>query len=45
MHDAQGIPLRRVCAKCKEHYKNRYRPEIFSGYDQNDVDESIEDNY
>jgi hypothetical protein len=45
MNDAQGIPLRRVCSKCQEHHKKKYRPEILSGYDQAAVDESIEENY
>jgi hypothetical protein len=41
-HDAQGIPLCRVCDNCKTEKLGRYRPEILSGYDQNDVDEPIE---
>ena len=45
MNDAQGIPLCRVCSKCQEHHKKKYRPEIFTGYGQADVDESSEDNY
>lgn len=40
--DAQGIPLCRVCPKCKEKKLSRYRPEILKGYDQSDVDEPIE---
>jgi len=42
-HDGQGIPLARVCDKCCEAVLATYRPEILSGYDQNDVDEPIED--
>lgn len=41
-HDAQGIPLARVCETCRDYHLSRYRPEILSGYDQNDVDEPIE---
>lgn len=41
-HDAQGIPLCRVCDLCKREKLSRYRPEILSGYDQSDVDEPIE---
>ena len=41
-HDAQGIPLCRVCDDCIKEKLSRYRPEILSGYGQNDVDEPIE---
>ncbi len=41
-HDAQGIELCRVCDKCRTQKLARYRPEILSGYAQNDVDEPIE---
>ncbi len=41
-HDAQGIPLARVCARCKREKLARYRPEILTGYDNLDVDEPIE---
>lgn len=41
-YDAQGIPLCRVCDICREQKLARYRPEILTGYDQNDVDEPIE---
>lgn len=40
-HDAQGIPLCRVCARCKREKLAAYRPEILSGYDELDVDEPI----
>jgi hypothetical protein len=42
-HDAQGIPLCRVCGQCRREKLSRYRPEILSGYDQSDVDEQIEE--
>lgn len=42
MHDAKGIPLDRVCDKCHEAKKSKYRPEILNGYTQADVDEPIE---
>jgi hypothetical protein len=41
-HDAQGIPLCRVCSSCEEQKLAGYRPEILSGYTQEDVDEPIE---
>lgn len=41
-HDAQGIPLCRVCPACRAEKLSRYRPEILTGYDQSDVDEPIE---
>lgn len=43
LNDAQAIPLCRVCHDCEEEKKARYRPEILSGYDQQDVDEPIDD--
>jgi hypothetical protein len=42
VHDAQGIPLCRVCSVCRKAKLARYRPEILTGYNQNDVDEPIE---
>lgn len=41
--DAQGIELCRVCDGCKAEKLSRYRPEILSGYTQNDVNEPIEE--
>lgn len=41
-HDAQGIPLCRVCCECVDAKLSKYRPEILTGYDQSDVDEPIE---
>jgi hypothetical protein len=41
-YDAQGIFLTRVCEKCVDAKLSQYRPEILSGYSQNDVDEPIE---
>ena len=43
-HDAQGIPLARVCDRCVAAKLAGYRPEILSGYTQADVDEPIEEN-
>jgi hypothetical protein len=40
--DAQGIPLARVCEDCREKRLSVYRPEILTGYTQEDVDEPIE---
>lgn len=41
-HDAQGIPLCRVCDRCRDEKMSRYRPEIIAGYDQHDLDEPID---
>jgi hypothetical protein len=41
-YDAQGIPLCKVCDKCRDQKLSRYRPEILEGYTQADVDEPIE---
>lgn len=41
--DAQGIELFRGCDRCAEEKKARYRPEILSGYTQEDVNEPIEE--
>ncbi len=41
-HDARGIELCRVCEVCEERKLAGYRPEILSGYSQEDVDEPIE---
>ena len=43
-HDAQGIPLCKVCDLCAEVKLSAYRPEILTGYTQADVDEPIEEN-
>lgn len=44
--DAQGIPLCRVCVKCRAKQLSRYRPEVLTGYSQADFpDERIEDDY
>ena len=40
--DAQGIPLCRVCDKCKAEKLSHYRSKILTGYTQADVDERIE---
>lgn len=40
--DAKRIPLCRVCRLCRKEKLAKYRPEILTGYDQNDVDEPIE---
>jgi hypothetical protein len=42
LNDAQGIYVSLVCDKCEDTVKSRYRPEIFTGYTQADVDEPIE---
>lgn len=42
LYDAQRIYCGRVCDRCVAKRKARYRPEIFRGYTQADVDEPIE---
>jgi hypothetical protein len=42
-YDAQRIPLCRVCDRCREQKLSGYRKEILESYDQNDVDEQIEE--
>lgn len=42
LYDAQRIYIARVCDSCEPRVRARYRPEIFAGYDQGDVDEPIE---
>jgi hypothetical protein len=42
LHDAQGIYVQRVCDRCEAAVKRKFRPEIFRGYTQADVDEPIE---
>lgn len=43
-YDAQGIYLAKVCNKCVKVKLSKYRPEILTGYSQDDVDEQIEEN-
>ena len=45
VYDAQGIYLTIVCSKCEKEKLSRYRPEILTGYSQDDVHERIEDDY
>jgi hypothetical protein len=42
-HDAQGIPLCKVCEDCRDEKLSGYRPEILRGYTQADVSEPIEE--
>jgi hypothetical protein len=42
-YDALGIPLCRVCERCQQEKLAQYRPEILTGYTQEDVDEPIEE--
>jgi hypothetical protein len=41
--DAQGIELCKVCDRCEAQKLARYNPWVLSGYDQGDLDESIEE--
>jgi len=42
LKDAQGVYCGRVCDKCEKAKRAQFRPEIFRGYSQGDVDEPIE---
>jgi hypothetical protein len=42
-YDAKGIPLCRVCDECREAKLSRYRPEILTGYSQEDVNEPLDE--
>jgi len=41
--DAKGIYVAKVCDKCEDEVKARYNPWVFSGYDQSDCDEPIDE--
>lgn len=41
-HDAQGLPLCRVCSDCIDEKLSKYKPKVLTGYTQADVDEPIE---
>lgn len=43
LYDAQGIYVQRVCDRCEALVKSCYRPEIFRGYTQADVNEPIDE--
>ena len=43
LKDCHGIELCRLCPACKEEKKRGYRPEVFSGYSQDEIDERIEE--
>jgi len=42
-NDGQGIPLARVCFKCKDEVLSKYDPKFLSFYTQADTDERIEE--
>lgn len=41
-YDACGIELDRMCDACRPEKLKKYRPEILTGYSQEDMDEQIE---
>jgi len=41
--DAKGIPVAPVCDECEEKVRAKYNAWVFSGYDQSDCDEQIEE--
>lgn len=46
VHDYQGIFVFYACGNaCEDHKKARYNPMIFTGYNQSDVDEPIEEDW
>ena len=44
-NDGRGIPLCKVCGKCRDEKLKGYRREILRPYTQEDVDEPIEEDY
>jgi hypothetical protein len=40
-HDGQGIPLARVCDKCRDAVLSKYDPVVLGHYTQADIDEPI----
>ena len=42
VNDGRGIPLARVCDRCKSEKLKQYRPDIMRWYDESDVCEQIE---
>ena len=42
-NDGRGIPLARVCFKCKDEVLSTYNPRFLSYYTQADTDEQIEE--
>lgn len=44
-YDGRGIPLCRVCEKCRGVKLAGYRREVLRYYDESDVDEAIEEDY
>ena len=42
LHDGRGIPLCKACDKCRDIKLWKYRVEILTHYNENDVDEAIE---
>jgi hypothetical protein len=40
--DARGVYCGRVCERCEAEKRARYRPEILTSYDENDVNEAID---
>ena len=42
LYDGRGIPLCKACDKCRDIKLSKYRVEILTHYNENDVDEAIE---
>ena len=42
VHAEHGIPLCRVCDRCRDEKLRGYNPWVLTGYNQGDVDEPIE---
>lgn len=44
-YDGQGIPLAKVCDKCRDAVLSKYDPRVLGHYTQSDVDEPIDEDY
>ena len=44
VNDARGIPLARVCGKCREHKLSKFRKDVRTNSNYS-ADESVEENY
>jgi hypothetical protein len=44
-NDGRGIPLCRVCSSCRKEKLSGFRPAILRSYNENDVNEPIEEDY
>jgi hypothetical protein len=45
LKDARGIPIGRVCEKCEDKVKEKFRPEIFTDSNYDTYGERVDDDY